>query len=206
MPSLFPLSSLVFSHTRIWLLVSFSLYFFIFRFFVILCYFVIINFYKNYFIRIGNSLICVDCVWHKYHEWYFEIVISNFHDPLGEWKLRQFRSITSGIYAKYHAQIMLLFVYTTTSKRFVIFTCRHFKLSWNTTALSQSNGRNFSCTIIIIIIFVFLYENYFCFFHVPGCSGMLRVPGFTDAHSKIENESHPVYHELPSAKQMLPLK
>ena len=35
-------------------------------------------------------------------------------------------------------------VYTTTCKRFVIFTCRYFKLSWNTTALSQSNCRNFS--------------------------------------------------------------
>ena len=41
---------------------------------------------------------------------------------------------------------MLLFVYTTTHKRFVIFTCRYFKLSWNTTALSQSNCRNFSCS------------------------------------------------------------
>ena len=40
---------------------------------------------------------------------------------------------------------MLLFVYTTTCKRFVIFTCRYFKLSWNATALSQSNCRNFSC-------------------------------------------------------------
>ena len=32
-------------------------------------------------------------------------------------------------YAKYHIQIMLLFAYTTTRKRFVIFTCRYFKLS-----------------------------------------------------------------------------
>ena len=32
--------------------------------------------------------------------------------------------------------------------RFVIFTCRYFKLSWNTTALSQSNCRNFSCSSI----------------------------------------------------------
>ena len=37
--------------------------------------------------------------------------------------------ICSGIYAKYHVQIMLLIVYTTTFKRFVIFTCRYFKLS-----------------------------------------------------------------------------
>ena len=68
---------------------------------------------------------------------------SQFYEPLGEWNLRQFWNITSGIYAKYHVQIMLLFVYTTTRKRFVIFTYRYFKLSWNTTALSQSNCRNF---------------------------------------------------------------
>ena len=41
---------------------------------------------------------------------------------------------------------MLLFVYTTTHKRSVIFTCRYFKLSWNTTALNQSDCRNFSCS------------------------------------------------------------
>ena len=57
----------------------------------------------------------------KYHEWY----------------LRQLSR-----------KIMLLFVYTSTCKRFVIFTCRYFKLSWNTTALSQSNCRNFSCSSI----------------------------------------------------------
>ena len=43
---------------------------------------------------------------------------------------------------------MLLFVYTSTRKRFVIFTCRYFKLSWNTTALSQSNYRNSSSSSI----------------------------------------------------------
>ena len=46
-------------------------------------------------------------------------------------------------------QIMLLFVYTTTRKRFVIFTCRYFKLSWNATALNQSNCRNSSCSSIL---------------------------------------------------------
>ena len=56
--------------------------------------------------------------------------------------------ICSNIWHKYHVQIMLLFVYTTTRKRFVIFTCRYFKLSWNTTALSQSNCRIFSCSSI----------------------------------------------------------
>ena len=44
---------------------------------------------------------------------------------------------------------MLLFVYTTPAKgASVIFTCRYFKLSWNTTALSQSNCRNFSSSSI----------------------------------------------------------
>ena len=40
-----------------------------------------------------------------------------------------------------------------TRKRFVIFTCRYFKLSCNTTALSQSNCRNFSCSSIMKVIF-----------------------------------------------------
>ena len=44
---------------------------------------------------------------------------------------------------------MLLFVYTTTRERFVIFTCRYFKFSWYTTALSQSNCRNISCSSIM---------------------------------------------------------
>ena len=34
-------------------------------------------------------------------------------------------------------------------QKVVIFTCRYFKLSWNTTALNQSNCRNFSCSSII---------------------------------------------------------
>ena len=95
---------------------------------------------NDWIISIGNSMICSD-TWHKYHEWYFEIVIRN---------LRQFWNITSGIYAKYHVQIMLLFVYTATRKRFVIFTCRYFKLSLNTTALSQSNCRHLSCSSIML--------------------------------------------------------
>ena len=99
-------------------------------------------------VSIGNSMICSD-IWHKYHEWYFKIVIRN---------LRQFWNITSGIYAKYQLQIMLLFVYITTRKRFVIFSCRYFKLRWNTAALSQSNCRNFSCSSInLVICFHFVY-------------------------------------------------
>ena len=69
------------------------------------------------YISIGNSMISSDTR-HKYHEWYLKIVIRNLTSRLiGEWNLRQFWNITRGIYAKYHVQIMLLFVYTTTSKR-----------------------------------------------------------------------------------------
>ena len=110
-----------------------------------------------YIICIGNSMISSD-IWHKYHKWYFKIVIRN---------LRQFWNITSGIYAKYHIQIMLLFVYTTTRKRFVIFTCRYFKLSWNTTTLSQSNCSNFSCSSIKLVI-KWAYESKL---HSSGCFG-----------------------------------
>ena len=74
-------------------------------------------------ISIGNSMICSD-IWHKYHEWYFNIVIRDFTSRLGEWNLRQFWNITSGIYAKYRVQIMLLFVYTSTRKRFAILYVR----------------------------------------------------------------------------------
>ena len=48
-----------------------------------------------YIIGIGKSMISSDNIWHKYHEWYF----------------------TTGIYAKYHVQITLLFVNTTTRKK-----------------------------------------------------------------------------------------
>ena len=32
-------------------------------------------------ICVGNSMICSD-IWHKYHKWYFEIVIRNFETIL----------------------------------------------------------------------------------------------------------------------------
>ena len=55
--------------------------------------------------------------------------------------------------SKYHSFILL------PAKDFVIFTCRYFKLSWNTTALSQSDYRNFSCSSINAIILVILFDN-----------------------------------------------
>ena len=111
----------------------------------------------------------------------FQNCYTKFHEPLGEWNLRQFWNITSGIYAKYHIQIMLLFVYTTTLKRFVIFTCRYFKLSWNTTALRQSNCRNFSCSstndvnsseIPNHFIQIYSWFNEECFGHWELCKSL----------------------------------
>ena len=55
-------------------------------------------------------MICSD-IWHKYHKWYSKIVMRNF----AIWDNFEI-SITTSIFAKYHVQIMLLFVYTTTHK------------------------------------------------------------------------------------------
>ena len=90
---------------------------------------------------IGNSMICSDISKLLY-------VISRADRRL------KFETIL-----KYHVQIMLLFVYTTTRRRFVIFTCRCFKLRWNTTALSQSNYRNFSCSSITRRILILLKKS-----------------------------------------------
>ena len=57
----------------------------------------------------------------KYHEWYLCQISRTNH------------------------AIICLYYYP---QKVVIFTCRYFKLSWNITALSQSNCRNFSCSII----------------------------------------------------------
>ena len=84
-----------------------------------------------FIICIGNSMICSDISKLIYVIWdNFEISQVVFMSNI-----------------KYKSCYIALFVYTTTHKRFVIFTCRYFKLSWNTTALSlQSNCRNFSCS------------------------------------------------------------
>ena len=74
---------------------------------------------------------------------------------------------------------MLLFVYTTTRKRFVIFTCRYFKLSWNTTALSQSSCSNFSCSSIIAEIPNSQYCSDICFlWTIDLCR--INVWGYTE--------------------------
>ena len=69
----------------------------------------------------------------------FEIVLK-YH----EWYLCQI--------SRTHHAIICLYYYTTTRERIVIFTCRYFKLSWNATALSQSNCRNFLWSGIIAVI------------------------------------------------------
>ena len=61
----------------------------------------------------------------KYHEWYLCQILRTNH------------------------AIICLYYYP---QRFVIFTCRYFKLRWNTTSLSQSNCRNFSCSSITTLI------------------------------------------------------
>ena len=47
------------------------------RTFLVFKLIVIFRLNLGYEICIGNSMICSD-IWHKYHEWYFEIVIRNF--------------------------------------------------------------------------------------------------------------------------------
>ena len=60
---------------------------------------------------------------------FVHVIITCTNKNYCKWNLRQFWNVTSGIFAKDHVQIMLLFVYTTTRKSFVIFTCRYFNLS-----------------------------------------------------------------------------
>ena len=109
-------------------------------------------------ISIGNSMICSD-IWHKYHQWYFKIVILRKLETIfkyHEWYLCQISHTNHAI---------INFVYTTRCKRFVLFTCRYFKLSWNTTILTQSNCRKFSCSSITTKITIIIIQDD-CYFHV----------------------------------------
>ena len=96
---------------------------------------------SNYYSMDSND-IC-----HKYYEWYFKIAKVVSRAVRGE----KFETILKlhEWYAKYLIQIMLLFVYTTIRKRFLIAqSFGYFKSSWNTTALSQRKWRKFSCSSI----------------------------------------------------------
>ena len=113
----------------------------------------------NFFICIGNSMIC------------------------------------SGICTKYQFRIMLLLVYITTRKRFVIFTCRYFKLSWDTTALSQSDCRNFSCSSSINYINTRKMPNHFTliFFAAKGAIYYVAVTTVIFSFAKITCCFHHVW-------------
>ena len=94
-------------------------------------------------------MICSD-IWHKYHEWYFEIIVIHNFTNRRRVKFETIFEISRVVFMPHITyKSALLFVYTTTGNSFVIFTCRYFKLHWNTTALSQSNCRNFSCSSIV---------------------------------------------------------
>ena len=77
-------------------------------------------------ICIGNSVICFN-IWHKYHEWYFEIVLRNLKIETilkyQKWYLCQI--------SRTNHDIICIYYY-----------------SQNTTAPSQSKCRNFSCSTI----------------------------------------------------------
>ena len=80
-------------------------------------------------------------IWHKYHDWYFKIVIRNLiWDDFEISRVVLMPNIT-------YKSCYYLFI-PLPAKGFVIFTCSYFKLSWNTTALSQWNLSNFSCSSI----------------------------------------------------------
>ena len=80
-------------------------------------------------ISIDNSVICSD-IWHKY---VLKIIVLRN----GSWNLRQFWNITSGIYAKYAIQIMLLLVYTTTCNAGLEITAGQRTMSGQNRALSE---------------------------------------------------------------------
>ena len=82
---------------------------------------------------------------------------------------------------------MLLFVYTTTCKRFVIFTYRYFKLSWNTTPLSQSNFRKFSCSSITNLIYYIKNLTFNCIKEILSevITGALSTHHIHNKHFKL---------------------
>ena len=114
-------------------------------------------------ICIGNSMICSD-VKHKYHEWYFEIVMlyTKFHEPLSEWNLRQFEILQVAFMPNITYKSCYYLFTLTLRKSLVIFTCRYFQLSRNTTARSQSNCRHFSCSSIRFVTLNKIWKRFGC--------------------------------------------
>ena len=136
-------------------------------------------------ICIGNSMICSD-IWHKYTSDISKLlyVIS-----------RAVRRVKFGTILKYYEWYLcktsltsraIFCLYLNYPQKVVIFTCRYFKLSWNTTALSQSNCRNFSCSSIKRFTFLAIIckTKYYSFV------GDLSACGLYDLWCKSEQLSH----------------
>ena len=93
-------------------------------------------------------MICSD-IWHKYHKWYFEIVIRNFTS-------RQASEIWDNFEISRVVFMPQNITYKSCYYMFILLPWKvlyfshvgYFKLSWNTTALNQSNRRNFLCSSI----------------------------------------------------------
>ena len=101
-------------------------------------------------ICIGNSMNCSD-IWHKYHLWYFEMVIRNVTRLKASEIWDNFERSRVVFMPNITYKLCYYLFLLLPAKRFVIFTCRYFKVSWNTTALTQSNCKNFSCSSIKLI-------------------------------------------------------
>ena len=95
-------------------------------------------------------------IWHKYQSPGDEVDTTSDISKLLDVISRAVRRVKFETILKYHEwylcqisrtnhAIICLYYYP---QKVVIFTCRYFKLSWNITALSQSNCRNVSCSII----------------------------------------------------------
>ena len=91
---------------------------------------------------------------HKYQEWYFKIVIRNWNEIWDNFEISRVVFMPNITYGSWYYLLILL-----PAKGFTgIFTFRYFKLSWNTTALSQSDCRNFSSSSITALICNFTCE------------------------------------------------
>ena len=98
-------------------------------------------------------------IWHKYHKWYFKIVLRNFTSRYASeiWDNFEISKVVCMPNITYKSCYYLF--YTTTCKRFVIFTCRYFKLSWNISSIICSSIRQYiQCTHSAVFILEIL-EN-----------------------------------------------
>ena len=95
----------------------------------------------------------------KYHKWYL-------------WQI-----------SRTNQAIICLYNYP---QKVVIYTCRYFKLSWNTTALGQSNCRNFSCSSIINVIQVPVQSWAYVDASIQYCTFSVRCLKLKKAESRLK--------------------